>query len=61
MDSGSYDQALGVIMEYVNPTSVYDDMDDDMDEDDDWCREPEYDEDAEAFDDQGFGGMGGMA
>jgi len=25
MGSGSYDQALGVIMDYVNPTSVYDD------------------------------------
>ena len=50
MDSGSYDQALGVIMEYVNVTSVYDDMD----EDDDWCREPEYNE-------QDFGGMGGLS
>ena len=55
MGSGSYDQALGVIMEYVNVTSVYDDMEDD----EDWCREPEYDEEG-WFDEQGFGGMGGM-
>jgi hypothetical protein len=46
---GSYDAALGVIMEYVNPVSAEDRMDEDDDED--WCREPECDED------QGFGGM----
>ena len=56
--SGDYNQALGVIMEYVNPTSIYDDMDED--EDDDWCREPEYDED-DWEDDQDFGGMGGLS
>lgn len=60
MASGSYGQALGVIMEYVDVVSVGDDPDD-MDEDEDWCREPEYDEEAEMYDDQGFGGMGGMA
>ena len=54
--SGDYDQALGVIMEYVNVTSVYDDG---MDEDDGWCREPEYD-DEDWADEQGFG-MGGMS
>ena len=57
--SGSYDQALGVIMDYVNITSVYDDMDDD--EDEDWCREPEYDDDDWPEKEQEFGGMGGMA
>jgi len=56
--SGSYDEALGIITEYVNVTSVYDDMDDD--EDEDWCREPEYDED-EFYDEPDFGGMGDMA
>ena len=55
--SGSYSEALGVIMDYVNVTSV----EDDMDEDEDWCREPEYDEDDWADEDQGFGRMGGMA
>ena len=54
MASGSYDQALGVIMEYVEVTSVGDDIEDGMDEDEDWCREPEYEE--EMFDDQSFGG-----
>jgi hypothetical protein len=57
--SGSYDQALGVIMEYVTPVSV----DDGMDEDDGWRQEPEYDE--EEWEDpdmeQGFGGMRGMS
>ena len=59
--SGSYDQALGVIMEYVNPTSVDDGMDED--EDEDWCREPESDgeEWEESCMAQGFGGMGGMS
>lgn len=63
MGSGSYEQALGVIAEYVNVTSVYDDMEDDMDEDDYWCREPESEEDwdEERLEGQGFGGMGGMA
>ena len=55
--SGSYAEALGVIMDYVNVTSV----EDDIDEDEDWCQEPEYDEDDWAEEDQGFGGMGGMA
>jgi hypothetical protein len=55
MDSGSYDEALGVIMEYVNPISVYDDIDDD----EDWCHEPEYNE--ELYEEPDFGGMGGMA
>ena len=59
--SGSYDQALGVIMDYVNITSVYDDMDEDEEEDEDWCRELEYDEDDWLEEEQGFGGMGGMA
>ena len=38
MDSKSYDQALGVIMEYVNVTSTYDEMEDD------WHQESEFDE-----------------
>lgn len=59
--SGSYDQALGVIAEYVNVTSPDEDMDEDEEEDEDWCREPEYDEDGGMLDSQGFGGMGGMA
>lgn len=57
--SGSYNEALGIIMEYVNPTSVYDDMDDD--EDEDWCREPEYDEDDWPEEELDLGGMGGMS
>jgi len=57
--SGSYDQALGIITEYVNPTSVFDDMDED--EDEDWLREPEYDEDDWPEEEQGFGEMGGMS
>jgi hypothetical protein len=36
-------------MEYVNPVSAEDGMDEDDDED--WCREPECDEE------QDFGGM----
>ena len=51
MGSGSYDEALGVIMDYVNPVSI----------DEDWCREPEYDEDDWPEEEQSFGGMGGMA
>jgi len=59
--SGSYDQALGVITEYVTPTSVYDDDMDD--EDEDWRQEPEYEEEwnPEMLDGQGFGGIGGMS
>jgi hypothetical protein len=60
MGSGSYEQALGIIAEYVNVTSVYDGMEDGMDEDDYWRRAPESEE--EEWDEgQGFGGMGGMA
>ena len=50
---------LGVIMDYVNPTSVFDDIEEDDDED--WCREPEYDEDNWPEEEQGYDGMGGMA
>jgi hypothetical protein len=53
MDAGSYDGALGVIMEYVEPVCA----EGFEDEDEDWCNEPENDED---LDTQGFGGMGGM-
>jgi len=57
MSSGSYDEALGIITDYVNPVFIHDDMDE---EDDDWCREPEYDEDDWTEEEQGFGEMGGM-
>ena len=53
--SGSYTEALGAITDYVNVTSVEGEMDED--EDDDWCREPEYDEEDQDF----GGGIGGMA
>jgi hypothetical protein len=57
--SGSYDQALGIITEYVNVTSIYDEgMDDGMDED--WRQEPEYDGE-EPYMEQNFGGMGGFS
>jgi len=58
MGSGSYDQALGVIMDYVNPVSIQDVMEED---DEDWCREPEYIEDDWPEEEQDFGTMGGMA
>ena len=58
MASGSYDQALGVILEYVDVASAGDDPDD-MDENEEWCRELEY-EGEEMYDDQTFGGMRGM-
>jgi len=58
MGSGSYDQALGIITEYVNVTSV----EADMDEDEDWSREAKIDDDDWPEEEQGFdGGMGGMA
>ena len=53
--SGSYDQALGVIMDYVNITSA-------GNEDEDWRQEPEIDDDDWPEEGQDFGGgMGGMA
>jgi len=48
MDCDSYDQALGVITEYVNPTSVHDDIEDN----EGWY----YDE--EVYEELDFGGMG---
>jgi hypothetical protein len=53
MEADSYDGALGVIMEYVEPVCA----EGFEDEDEDWCNEPEYDESLDA---QGFDGMGGM-
>jgi len=57
--SDSYDQALGIITEYVNVTSVEAGMDED--EGEAWRREPEYDDEDWAEEEQGMGGMEGMA
>ncbi|MCL2447223.1 MAG: hypothetical protein FWD06_10705 [Oscillospiraceae bacterium] len=48
LGSNSYDDALGIMMEYVNMTSI----DDDLDDNQNWDFEPPQA--------QGHGGMGGM-
>jgi hypothetical protein len=55
--SCSYDAALGIIMEYVNPVSVDEEPDEDEDYDEDYDEPDGCDEDES--EDQGFG-MGGL-